>query len=321
MIWSEEQDCLLRQLISTKEYTYAKMIPLLNKPRHQIIERTYELGLTNAGVDLREYKYNDNYFSEYTLENCYFAGYFLADCCIYRNSTIFSWSVANKDKHIMELFCKLVGYNGTIEEYWKECSLNDSGKLYKHNRIKLSNCRWIEDLANKFGITEGKTYRNVPQNFPTEEHKLAFLIGLIDGDGSICKAGTKNPSMTISIVSSSLPTIEWFEKTVLELNLPNIANYGRKILKIKNLYRYAVGGVTAAFLFEKLKAIDVPKLARKWENPAVLDMFKICMLRWRDSFKNPANDEARRLYSLRMKEIRKLRKPDKPKIKSLEISV
>jgi hypothetical protein len=286
--WTEEEISLLKYALSLKSLTYDKIHKRFfpSRSRYSIQGKVQKLGLKNNSVTSKKYFYNDNYFLEYTLENCYFAGYFMADSSIGISHGLktFSWSVAEKDIEVMKLFNNIVGFGGKIRKEIRTCSINDtSGKLYTQYKMRIVNCKWIPDLENKFGITVGKTYRNVVQNFPTLEHELAFLIGIIDGDGSITRMYRDNTGFCISLVSCSLPTIEWFKKTVTKLNLPSLSWKDNKITFSGGCHRYQVRGCEAAFLFELLKAIPVPKLSRKWNNPDILECVEHCKKRYYDS--------------------------------------
>jgi hypothetical protein len=123
------------------------------------------------------------------------------------------------------------------------------------------------------------------------EQQLAFLVGLIDGDGTVTPMDKERTGFHIGLCGASLPTLEWAQKLIDSLKLPNISNRDQVIKKRdgENCYYYSVGGVEAAFLFNLLKTINVPKLDRKWNNPIILTCVESLMRRWDNSPRNPEN--------------------------------
>lgn len=288
--WTADEENLLREVVLSQSLTYKqiyeKYFPY--RSHYSVQGKCQKLNLDSSATS-RKYFYNDKYFSQYTLDSCYYAGYFMADGCIYlsNNSKIFSWSVADKDLGAMRLFLDKVGFEGKIQTYIKKCSIakRNKDKIFKHHKISIVNCRWINDLENKFGVTMEKTYRNVPQNFPSEDMELAFLLGLLDGDGCITRMKKDNSNFCIGMASCSLPTVEWFQRFVIRLNLPSLAWKDNKIIFREGCYYYTVRGVEAAFLFEKLKQVNVQKLDRKWNNPDILECVEKCKKRYYNSTK------------------------------------
>lgn len=282
--WTKEEDELIKKLTLQNNISFKDFIEFLpNRTKKAIITRCYFLGYKNK-YKPRKYSFNENYFKIKTLENCYFAGVIMADGCICMTGRknkypTFTWQVAEKDKGLLDLFSQKI--NSTYE--LKSQFVQKNNKFFKNYKLCISNClSWKDDLERNFGIIPHKTYRVVPQNFDNLEQELAFLIGLLDGDGSISTWGQKQIGINIQICSSSLPIIEWVKKITDKLNLPSFSNRNNNIYKPdnENCYYYTIRGVTAAFLFERLKSIDVPKLDRKWNNPVVLDIIEKLKLRW-----------------------------------------
>lgn len=240
----------------------------------------------------RKYFHDEHYFSKKNLKNCYHGGFLMADGYIQKdkNSWNLLWSAAIKDEGVLHEFKKSIQFSGEIKDYIK--GETSKSKTSKQKILSIYGCKQIvDDLADNFGVTYNKTHRCVVQNFENEDQKLAFMIGLLDGDGSVF--GAKNgKEPTIKLYGCSLPTIEWFDKTVRELKLPKISNgKERNVVKKmgENCYYCTVNGVEAAFLYKKLMNIDVPKLGRKWLNPLMIKSVEIAMARWDRSNQNPKN--------------------------------
>lgn len=270
--WSTEEVTLLKELIQSKKYGHKEMVSFFQgRTKSAIHTKCHCLGLT-TDVDRRKYTYDEKYFSEYTLENCYLGGLLMADGHIKEHENLFVWKLAEGDLTLLENFKKAIKYTGPIHTS-KNRSPHYPDRIFTQKSIRICNCKFVDDLTNKFGVTPEKTYRNIVQNFPTLEHELAFMVGIVDGDGCIC--ATKDRRLNIQLTSCSLPTIEWFKKKIEYLEITfGLKQANREIFKSedRNYYVYVIGGTGAAFLFECLNSVDVPKLDRKWKKPYTLEI-------------------------------------------------
>lgn len=134
---------------------------------------TIQKWLKKSSIKLRKrsptYHYNNKFFSKYTPESSYWAGFIMADGCIRR--TTVHIKLANKDKPHLQKFLDAINSNYNINgrEY---CTVDISGQWF------------IQDLQTNFGIVPRKTfvttYPNIPSKFDSH-----FIRGLFDGDGSI----------------------------------------------------------------------------------------------------------------------------------------
>lgn len=288
--WEPHEDEILRDFIENKSGSYVKLQELLPcRSLRALYDRGKTLGIKSK-YDHRKYKYNESYFSEYTLENCYYAGYLMADGHISKtrkskHGNDFVWSTATNDRHVLERFAKVTSYTGPIKNRAVRCTINDSGKLYEQSSLSISGCRWSKDLETKFGITEIKTNRAIVQNFPSGDHAKAFLIGLIDGDGTITRGKTDNTEFVIGFCSSSLPTVEWVKQFTDKMNIPTLSWRDNNIFKPKdeNCHYYQIRGAQAAILYQKLAHIPVPKLDRKWKNPDILQCVNFLLRKYENS--------------------------------------
>jgi hypothetical protein len=275
--WTMEEDKILEEMMFTGKSSAIDIAKILGRSEHSVRGHYNILGLKNTFIK-KTFSHDENYFAKKNLENCYYAGYLMADGSISkRNGALaFSWQTAEKDKEVLDIFKEKIKYNGDLKKIFKYNEASQTTGI--HYKINIHSAKKItDDLANNFGVTEGKTYRCVPQNFDNKEQELAFLIGLFDGDGTITIMDKEKTSFCMVLCGASLPTIEWAQKLIESLNLPCLANRPRNIIKRPNeaCYYFSVGGVTAAYLYETLRAINVPRLARKWDNPEILKIVDI----------------------------------------------
>jgi len=275
--WSDKELILLEKLLVKGTYSYLEMCKFFpDRTIHSIENKTFRLGLSNKYRPIK-YTYNEHYFSEITLQNCYYAGVFSADASVvpqtlYPERLIFKWAISEIDKKLMESFIQKINYTGPIKYYSRKNP--KSNNISKMISISLNRCSNIaKDLENNFGIVPNKTYRLMPPNIMTLEQKLAFIVGYIDGDG--CITGNKdqdNYNMTIAFTSSGLKMLEWIQQIIESLNL--YAQIPRKntIHKLNHAECYVLrySGSRAVQLYRLLKAVPVEKLERKWNTERIL---------------------------------------------------
>ena len=278
--WSEEENQKIRELIATKKYNYNQMLKFLpNRTRSALFKQVAKLGLSNNDITSVKYSYNENYFDEVTLQNAYWGGFFAADGCVYRkkNQDVFYWSVAEKDKAHMELFCKQIESNYPLIERF----MWGPQKTKKFKQIVFSTVRatkWKEKLKEHFGIIQHKTKRFPPPNLKNNKEKLAYLAGYLDGDGSIYIQKLKPENLTISIVSCNKELLIWISDFIESLNLPTLRNLGFPkigVPKDENAYYFCISGFGAAVLYELIMRLNVIKLDRKWKAKNVLECINL----------------------------------------------
>jgi hypothetical protein len=135
----------------------------------------------------------------------------------------------------------------------------------------------LADLKNNFNIVPRKSLILKPPKKLSFEHSLAFIIGYIDGDGSICKTVDKieknnkviDKEFIVLSICGTYEMLCWIKKFFDTLiPTPKLAN----VLKTGNIYRYGIKGDRAIKLIKQLKLIGVPKLERKWNRFEELDV-------------------------------------------------
>lgn len=129
-----------------------------------------------------KYLYNTKFFSSYSPESCYWAGFILTDGCIRKKRRTLSIKVANKDKEILYKFKKSISFLGNVREYKDYSSIDISGNWF------------VDDLNTNFNIINNKTYTtSFCEKIPIEYYSH-YIRGILDGDGCITK--TSVPSIS-----------------------------------------------------------------------------------------------------------------------------
>lgn len=187
-----------------------------------------------------------------SLQSSYWAGFIAADGCIYPPEHKLSIELSNRDCNHLQRFVDDIGWDGAVR--YRD---RTSGRMC---RVQIGSSRkYIQDLQEIYNITRAKTYTLKPPDLDTD-HKYAYLVGLIDGDGCIgtTKGNPRYPELTI--VTASLELASWLNT---ELNL--IADRtGNSIYTVGKTHFVKYSGCYARIIILKLKEINVSKLERKW---------------------------------------------------------
>lgn len=146
--------------------------------KYNVNRITIQRYLIAAGVKLRRItpktKVNHFYFSNYNPENCYWAGFILADGYI-RTNKRFTLEIKLQKQDVIHLhkIKKDMGYDGKVIE--KETYFN----------ISISSPQLIEDLNKNFGIYNKKSLTCTIIDKIPKIYLKDFIRGYFDGDGCI----------------------------------------------------------------------------------------------------------------------------------------
>lgn len=151
----------------------------------------------------RRYKYNYNrdYFKqEPNEEMCYWLGFLLADGCItgsHDRYHIIQVRVGDKDKEHVFKFGRCLGYS---EDQLKEAIKTTIGGAYTKDNIcwslDVSSTEIVQDVA-RYNILPKKSMKEKPYIFDSESLQLAYIRGIIDGDGWISSPDNRNKKMGV----------------------------------------------------------------------------------------------------------------------------
>jgi hypothetical protein len=235
-------------------------IPSKIKPQ----TNTNELRCNSCEIGYRNRKGNpvyirkENFFNvnNLTIKSCYWAGFIAADGCINtgRNSEVLSIKISNKDYHLLENFLIDTECSNKI----LKCKGQDQSRLVIRSK------QWIKDLKEVFNLGPNKSMTYTFPNLVDEELIKAFIIGYIDGDGSICFIG-KDKYLKLSVCGTS-EFLNWMKYYIDKWIEPSKARksitYNKK--GTYNVCEYVVYGKRALRVINLLKEIPIQKLERKW---------------------------------------------------------
>jgi DNA-binding CsgD family transcriptional regulator len=147
----------------------------------------------------RKYRSNDSFFSTFTPESCYWAGFIAADGCILNNTV--KISLAMKDIDHLELFKTIISFTGNVKKYKRSNG-------YEYCVLSITSKKIVEDLNKNFNIHPRKTFNLMPPILP-DDLVNHYVRGYIDGDGCFAKN-----RYSISIVGSE-DIIKWIREVII----------------------------------------------------------------------------------------------------------
>ena len=206
--------------------------------------------------------FNENYFSKPNIQNSYWAGFIAADGCILNRKNRqkeLVIALAQKDLKHLKVFKENIKFSGSIST--NNVTIKDYDKIYKRCTIRMSSNKMCEDLKKNFNITPRKTFTlKFPKNL-TKKQKEAYIIGYIDGDGSIHYSYRyKKPTLRFNVIGKKNFLLE-----IQKIFIENFKLNKTKITKDKNIYRFYAQNTGALLFLKPLSKFKVPKLNRKWD--------------------------------------------------------
>lgn len=185
-----------------------------------------------------------------TPESFYWMGFIMADGTFVKNR--FKLGISNKDHTHIEKLYNYLNCNNTLHV------------TETHSYFSIMDTKNVSQLKEKFDFNQSKTYYP-PKTIKWMENDLliSFIIGFIDGDGSITKQyKRKDPILRIKLHSSwihILDEISTFlcEKSKTPIIKSKINNQGYSQINLANhkLLKY---------LKKELIRLKIPHLERKW---------------------------------------------------------
>jgi hypothetical protein len=146
--------------------------------------------LKNNNVSMRtlsEVQRNPNivhdFFSKYSKESCYWAGFTAADGCISNTKGPYyiSFVLGEKDNEHLIKFGSAVGYDKPIRKQQQQTTYG----LTKSCVLQFASKEMFMDLKNNFNITERKSKTLMPCLFVPDLFLNHYVRGYFDGDGHI----------------------------------------------------------------------------------------------------------------------------------------
>lgn len=253
--WTDEDLKFLKEdykIIKTQD-----IAKKLGKKIHSIRAKAFKIGICDSVCS--QYKKNELFFNSPNLENSYWAGFIAADGCIRSSINQITIGINKIDQDILYQFKSACQYSGHVFYY---DVTQKSGYISHMCRICIGNAtKWIQDLRTNFNISVNKTSKLLPPINLNFENSLAYIIGYIDGDGTI--SFDRN---YLRLRISGLPiVINWIKNIFLIIEPKIITNNLYYNKTVKDFCELSLLGNKSVTIFNVLNKVEIPfKLPRKW---------------------------------------------------------
>jgi hypothetical protein len=214
----------------------------------------------SCGCSRRSYDVDAAYFSAPTVRNSYWAGFIAADGCLTSKGAL-RVALSTKDKGHPEKLRSELNFSGPIQE---GLTKTPGGREVEYSALTVWSKDILLDLRRNFNLAERKTLTLLPPYRLPEPLAEAFIVGLVDGDGSVHTFNySRRPTLRLD-VAGTFWVVSWVAERFqrwcgVEKRLPRIKeHYGG------TLYSLRLQGSNAERVAGRLLKVDVPKLERKW---------------------------------------------------------
>lgn len=290
--WSNDEDDLIRKYYATLSHKDLKNI-IPNRNCASIRSRASRLGIKKGTRYI--FTKNDSFFSVPNELNCSVAGTWGSDGCIETNkkgkSNRVMLNLATKDFDFLTKIKNALEFTGDIKNYVHKNKLlvterNTTVYDRKTSYLQISRAKqWIEDLNKHWNITTQKTYSLQPPDITDLNLCMAYLCGIINGDGSIgVYKKLKYKALRICLLGTESLLI--WAKSVFEefLGEPLDAKVRRERPGAK-IFSLGVCGSNAAKIIEYVNTLDCVFMDRKWKSEAVLNEIESLKQRYPEKFR------------------------------------
>lgn len=269
-LWNEEDSNSLKEYYENKSKDFLlNIIP--DKTWGAIVAKGKKLGLKRKDFDSATRRKGEaEKLLNGSFQSYYFIGLLFADG--YFNKTTIRLSQSYKNREVVHNFAKYLG----IQSFVKESEKVEKIKILNRDTVKNGICYVqfknkivLNELAKIFDIKlkkgETKTY-NPPNvsvfNKMTDNEFISFLIGFIDGDGSI--PDKKNKTISISANKNwERAILNWRKRLTPILR----KKFTEKSVYIKNndVYFRVYGDEEFMYFYKFIKDNNLVVMKRKWQ--------------------------------------------------------
>jgi hypothetical protein len=237
-----------------------------------------------TGLKYRKYSVNDNYFNKIVShEQAYLLGVWYSDGYLVKEGS----------------GTKRIGLDVIDADWLLDISkaLSSEAPLYKTNkenlkRIKITSIKLYDDLI-KLGCFENKTFI---LNFPNEnqvpkEFINSFILGLLDGDGSITICTPRNKKRQPEVHISFTGTKEILNGIQNFLGVEHLKLYQRFPERKNNNYTLCISGIQQVSKILKLLYKNAPKCVLKRKQDKYYKIINDSRVLLKNKMLHPANPD------------------------------
>jgi hypothetical protein len=280
--WTEEEDKILKENYSKAKKISDLLILLPDRTEKSLKDRARLFGLKYRIFGIKD----EAFFDSPNVINCHIAGFIATDGCIQgknygkrKSNGRLVIELSTKDKEILEYIKKTTKSTHNIKDYVTPQHISACGResdiLCKSSILNISDMRtWGPKLAEIWNITPKKTLTLQPPNLTKYEDKLAYIQGVIEGDGCATFSQSLNvcgfnPVISITGTYDLLYWICQFMKEYFDKDF--------KPRKIKHSVVFELGicGAASLELTKEILKLPTYKMSRKWDKMQfIIDLLK-----------------------------------------------
>lgn len=253
-LWTKDEDQFVKDNYLTMEAS--DMAKKLGRSSGSVYTRCCNNKLHKGN---RLYTYNENFFNEPNIISAYWAGLIAADGYIEinRERRRLSLTLKLEDGYQIERFKGAINYTGPV--YYRRYIKNSFARL----DLNCAESLFIQ-LDRHYNIGPKKSLTLQPPNLTDELLIKSYIIGYLDGDGSI-QTRKKARYPLLMAFTGTYSLLNWI-KYYLEAWYP-IENKRRRsqVNADHSIYQYVVAGERAHIILKDLSSLNVPFLKRKWD--------------------------------------------------------
>ncbi len=281
-LWTPEEETLLKDLVASGLYSFRDMEKFFEGRSLSSLTKhaRHYLDINNNIYKQHKYTYDKAFFNAPNELNSYVAGFLAADGCVQYHEpaspTIMS-EVIKTDWDHLDGIKKALGYTGVMREDRRGVNTVQFKMTCSHE--------YCDNLKRHFGVTAKKTLHLTPPSSLSPDQTLAFVIGIIDGDG--CVHMNVRGGITLSFASASENMTKWLLEKLNGLKLPVLKDKGNpqyRALTNCKAYTFSVGGAKVVAFIKLVQAFaahyNLPILRRKWDTPRLNEYIRDFEIRY-----------------------------------------
>lgn len=256
--WSVAEDSILLKFVENgKRRDVASLATLLPGRSSGAIQARLQL----LGFRTGRLSHDTDFFALPDRLNSYWAGVLAADGDIQEKRGWITLKLKRADQDTVARFKSDVQFSGSIYEYESAVDKR-TGKTYRSSQVRVYACRkWIEDLSGNWNLRGRKSLTLEPPIGLSMPNALAYIVGVIDGDGSIQRVG---PQRYLRLqVSGTRPLLEWI-KVIFDSIAPTKYYRDAQVRPNGSMFDLVITGERAKTILAVLDSVPVEKMPRKW---------------------------------------------------------
>ena len=229
----------------------------LRRTYGSVSQKCKKLGLRFDEKDhaTRRMVVNDEFFSELTVRSAYWAGLLAADGCLGKDITIELKAI---DEAVLQKFMADLGHPGTLSYRIMQ---NSTGGRGLYAGLRFQSRKITKDLEERYRLTKRKSKTLAPPDLQDKELILAYISGLLEGDGSV--KVDRRGSLFAILVTASHELATWLADQIARL-----VGVDTRVCEAgsRGNVHYTVGwyGRSAEKVLGALREVSVGAMERKW---------------------------------------------------------